>query len=270
MSAGAAHHYVNSHTLTPATKTPLPFLRLPLEVRLMVYCFVLQIKGYRLMVGKKLYAYEETTPARYAVSGELGLDMPSLSEILNPFTVNKQVYQEAMPEFYSKNHFHFPSLRALKNFLNADRSDRRKFMRNVTVNYDSIYVAAAGAKLLAQSDMLQRLTLVVGVTKDETGLFTIATSRRKFASVGQIPGFTTLKSIRGLRELNFEPTLDSSLVDEFLRASVTQPRAIDNAKVRKPKKTVQGLLTKKRTLGLGGNEADHEKDILGSRQVKNA
>jgi hypothetical protein len=122
----------------------------------------------------------------------------------------------------------------MKTFLHNIGPERRKWIRNVSVSYTNLSVAAAGARLLAESEHLQRLTLIMSATQDPAGHFTINSGRRKFSALTQVPGVSSLKRLRGLQQLTFDPNQAHAVLDAFLRPLVTQPKA-----VKKVKKTVK-------------------------------
>ncbi|KAH0407342.1 hypothetical protein KCU90_g23081, partial [Aureobasidium melanogenum] len=164
------------------------------------------------------------------------LRMPPLNNFLALLSVNKQVYNEAMPEFYHENHFQFRDMGSMKNFLLNIGPERRKHMRNVSVSYDNLSAAAAGTRLLAESDTLQKLTLTISATQDPAGHFTVNSSRRRFSSLSQIPGFSSMKRLRGVQQLIFNPRLEHDVVDAFLRPIITTPKPSKLAKTKKSTK----------------------------------
>lgn len=52
----------------------------------------------------------------------------------------------------------------LKKFFHNIGPINKIHMQNVSVHYDNLSVAAAGARLLTESDKLQKLTLIMSVS----------------------------------------------------------------------------------------------------------
>lgn len=239
MTAGAAYalleaSYKKRSKTTEKELTTCPLLRIPLEIRMKVFHLVLKASGCRLLVGtRSLTVYDDKIPI-WESQSQNALKMPPLSDFLALLSVNKQVYNEAMPEFYHENHFQFRDMGIMKNFLLKIGPERRKHMRNVSVYYDNLSAAAAGARLLTESDTLQKLTLTILATQDPAGHFTVNSSRRRFSSLTQVPGFTSLKRLRGIQQLAFNPRLEHGVVDAFLRPIITQPKS--SRVVKKTKK----------------------------------
>ena len=96
-----------------------------------------------------------------------------MQDFLALLLVNKEVHELAMPEFSHSTHFQFRDMGSLKTFLQNIGPEGRKHMRNVSFHYENLSVAAAGARLLAESDHLQKLTLIMAATQNPAGYFTI-------------------------------------------------------------------------------------------------
>ncbi|KAH0338341.1 hypothetical protein KCU81_g7671, partial [Aureobasidium melanogenum] len=241
MTGGASYalleeSYKKRSKTTPKKLVTCPLLKIPIEIRMKIYHLVLKVAGFRLLVGtQSLSVYDDKIPSWESRSQD-ALRMPPLNEVLALLSVNKQVYNETMPEFYQENHFQFRDMGSMKNFLHNIGPERRKHMRNVTVSYDNLSAAAAGARLLAESDTLQRLTLTISATHDPAGHFTVNSSRRRFSTLTQIPGFSSMKRLRGVQELVFNPGLEHGVVDAFLRPIITTPKPSKLAKKKSIKR----------------------------------
>ncbi|KEQ74531.1 hypothetical protein M436DRAFT_44101 [Aureobasidium namibiae CBS 147.97] len=202
------------------------FMKIPLEVRVKIYHLILKVSGFRLLVGNRSFvAHDERVPIWETCSQD-ALTMPPVQSFLALLSVNKDIFEEAMPEFFRQNHFQFTDMSSLKEFFHNIGPIRRKHMRNVSVHYDNLSVAAAGARLLTESDTLQKLTLIMSARKDPAGHFMINHSRRKFATLSKIPGFSSLKRLRGIQQLTFDPHRDHAVADAFLRPLITQPKVV--------------------------------------------
>jgi len=235
MTAGAAYAFVQgmytkrsrdaAAVSNKATSSCL-FMKIPLEVRVKIYHLILKVSGFRLLVGNRSFvAHDEKVPI-WETRSQDALTMPPVQEFLALLSVNKDIFEEAMPEFFRQNHFQFTDMGSLKKFFHNVGPIRRKHMRNVSLHYDNLSVAAAGARLLTESDTLQKLTLIMSARKDPAGHFMINHSRRKFAALSKIPGFSSLKRLRGIKQLTFDPHRDHAVVDAFLRPFVTQPKVV--------------------------------------------
>jgi hypothetical protein len=243
MTAGAAYNYLEAFSskrgafnLTASVKdaASCSLMKLPNELLLEICRLVVKVPGHRLLVGNKSFsAYDEQTPI-WASRAQDSLTMPPVQDFLALLSVNKQVREYAMPVLFYENHFQFRDMRSMKTFLHNIGPERRKWMRNVSVSYTNLSFAAAGARLLAESEHLQKLTLIMSATQDPAGHFTINSGRRKFSTLTQVPGVSSLKRLRGLQQLTFDPNLAHAVLDAFLRPIVTQPKA-----VKKVKKTVK-------------------------------
>ncbi|KAI5273058.1 hypothetical protein E4T47_03736 [Aureobasidium subglaciale] len=245
MTAGAAHalvqscydKYVSTSTRRGTKMTSIrinrkrcPFLEIPVEIRLKIYRLVLKVAGFRLVVGQHgLIAHDENI-AVWECHTQMPLTMLPLSEFLTLLSVNKRVYGESMPEFYHENHFEFSNMVVMKEFLTNMGAERRCHMRNVSVGYYKLSAAAAGARLLTESDTIQRLSLIVSGTQDPAGHYILGGSRRHFKTLGQVPGFTALKRLRGVQQLTFNPKLEHTVIEAFLRPVITQPKPIKKIK----------------------------------------
>jgi hypothetical protein len=81
---------------------------------------------------------------------------------------------------------------------------------------------------------MQQLTLIMSATQDAAGHSTVNSSRRRFSPLTQVLGFSSLKRLRGVQQLTFNPNLNHAGLDAFLRPIVTMPW-ID----KKPKKALK-------------------------------
>jgi hypothetical protein len=246
MTAGAAYAYLQKisskrgmdvHTSSVKNASSRPFLTLPDELKSEICRLVLEITGFRLLVGKQSFtAHDERIPI-WASRACDALIMPPVQDLLALLSVDKVLGQMAGYLFYNQNHFQFRDMGSMKNFLHNIGPERTGQMRNVSVQYMNLSVAAAGAKLLAKSAHIQQLTLIMSATQDPAGHFTINSSRRKFSSLTQVPGFSSLKRLRGVQQLTFNPNLNHAVLDAFLRPIVTMPWV-----EKKPKKVLKRKL----------------------------
>jgi hypothetical protein len=249
MTAGAAYACLETisskrgmdvHTSSVKNASSSSFLTLPNELKSEICRLVLEVTGFRLLVGKQSFtAYDESTPIWASCACD-ALIMPPVQDLLALLSVDKVLGKMAGYLFYNQNHFQFRDMGSMKNFLHNIGPERTGQMRNVSVQYMNLSVAAAGAKLLAKSAHIQQLTLIMSATQDPAGHFTINSSRRRFSSLTQVPGFSSLKRLRGVQQLTFNPNLNHAVLDAFLRPIVTMPW-VD----KKPKKPKKALMRKR-------------------------
>lgn len=213
-------------------------MKLSPELRLAVFHLLLKVDGFRLMLHRglrRVSLHEQSLPAWERTQKPLALSRTS--QMMSILSVNKEIRAEALLELYAGNSFEFVCLAGLRDFLKMIGPDSRKYVRQVAFPYVNISAAAAGAKLLMESDTLQKLTILMSVHQDSTtGHYNINVSSRSFPTMTSIPGFNSLKRLRGIRELNFHADMEHTLLDNFLRPLVTQPRVSEKRKVKRVKK----------------------------------
>ncbi len=204
------HNTVRSHEF--------PILRLPLELRIMVYKFALTFpcEGGRWTV-RRIHQF----------SGQVnGRSVPAANptEILALLSVSRQIYEEAVGIFYSENSFEFHSLSVLWSFLSGIGKKRRKFLRNLALDYCSYYqeqfsrdkrFAPNIFKLFKEEMTLRSLHIKI----DEV---IILHRNKKFKGPQSFPGFGNLIRVRGIKELTFEGRFDET--KKYLEARLMEPK----------------------------------------------
>ncbi|KAL8753044.1 MAG: hypothetical protein Q9184_005538 [Pyrenodesmia sp. 2 TL-2023] len=105
---------------------PLPFLKLPLEIRRKIYNFVMVTPDlispcatYWTVRGRENYCVktiDETDPRNHGSSKESG-EYSNEAAVQTLFTVSKQVGREAMEVYYGSNHFFFRCINDFNAFF---------------------------------------------------------------------------------------------------------------------------------------------------------
>ncbi|CZT20947.1 uncharacterized protein RCC_06808 [Ramularia collo-cygni] len=154
--------------------------------------------------------------------------------------VNKEIFNEAMPVFYSINSFVCTDLFHLDIFLATLAPERREQLKHISFFYTkATYAKAAKAfKMLGEIEKLKRLDIMID-EEDFVGL-TNSKGVRMFPDVLKLPGFHTLRSMRAVKTVQFHgecdtirDALQSWVVDNEAKAA--QPKKMKK-KTTKPKK----------------------------------
>lgn len=237
----AAQIFLQKH-LTVKNKQPFPFLKLPAELRLQIYghCLGLPKSGVsvrqaerhsmkkEVVVRTKDFATEmqlsewEDVPAPTGVRARWDdfvfrnrhdgtLKCQDLRTHLALLSVNKEIFNEAMPVFYSINSFVCSDLFHLESFLATLAPERREQLRHISFFYtkNTHSKAAKAFKMLGEIQKLKRLDIVideadfVGLTKPKSQ------GERMFPDVLKLPGFHTLKSMRAVKTVQFHGNCDT-------------------------------------------------------------
>lgn len=168
---------------------PFPFMRLPAEIRAMIFRYVLQYSTYwaRLSVNKDGSLY------RNRVSMGIprpNITFPPMASILTLLLVSKQVSLEALPIFYFYNYFKFDSMRILATFLKRMGRTRREHLAHVAIECSFKSEQNTGAisafRLLAECKRLRT--------------FRFTATSWNGAKVENL-GFHQLRFLRGLEEV---------------------------------------------------------------------
>ncbi|KAF9641594.1 hypothetical protein BFW01_g1577 [Lasiodiplodia theobromae] len=169
-------HY---NMIFPKSHKAFPFMRLPAELRLNVYEYVLgmpceqltahphiywtraqrrKIKGHFLSHVKYYGNAGPHTPGSWY--GSTDFICPPASRILALLSVSKKIHEEALPIFYrikdfgTINYFYCGGIPILRNL----RGTRRNYLRNLTITYPA---AMVDIFILATCQELENLTLQI-------------------------------------------------------------------------------------------------------------
>lgn len=176
---------------------PFPFMRLPAELRDLVYRYVLEFStsDAPLIVGKNgMLAMSREPESHYGA-----FSFPPARHLLALLSVSKQVNSEALPVFYFYNHFRFimgSNLRLLAQFLRCIGHIRREHLGHISISYTLDSTQNTGAmtafQLLAQCKRLRTFELTVDV---EPGIE---------SETIKIPGLESMGRLRGLKQVVLE------------------------------------------------------------------
>ena len=124
---------------------PFPFMALPVEIRIMIYSqIVVSLREIFPAPGKSLFRTSDI----------------SHSTIMALFLVSKTVFNEAMPLYYSKNHFYLTTSQDLYFFLSSVGHDRCKYLKTLNVQYTGKWAVRAFRLLLERCE-IKNLKLLV-------------------------------------------------------------------------------------------------------------
>lgn len=194
--------------VTTAPKEPFPFMRLPPEIRNMVYKELLVQPGVVCVQWKDL-RIEEYMRSK----GRLGTD-ECIDECIDGRSIrqllwtSKTIYREASTFYFGSNHFRFQCLGTLTTCLQHLKPDFRRLLRRITVPFTNVAPARA-MKLLGRCISLSELTLEI------SSLGTTWSSRR-YQGRMKFNGLNDLLKIRGLDKL----TVDSTRMEPFRRKGI--------------------------------------------------
>ncbi|KAK4496109.1 hypothetical protein PRZ48_012088 [Zasmidium cellare] len=262
---------LSSSSKADRPQKPFPFLRLPAELRNRIYGLVLQFPKSGLCVKVKREEIGSARPKTWPIPAKFsvlrkkreGFDQIKWSELseayrdyaadadlmdlpervlycppaatyLNLLRANKQIFNEAMPIFYSTNKFIFPRVTELYWFLEATPAARRKHIECVGFHYlacDTKYVNAA-FRMLKDIPHLRELDIAMDEDdwKRETNR---KSSTPKYPDLLKIPGMFTLRSFRGLEAVRFHDNCDTFKV---LIPEMTSEKKKAKAPVKRPRK----------------------------------
>ena len=266
-SPAAAKHFLRRHLVTaPARSRACRFMALPTELRLRIYEYALlfpksgvQIQD-RYTRPKTLLAFSkdyDKAATRVLASGQMSrgvrsqdyclprrLNGPLISSHLALFSVNKEIYQEAMPVFFGDNLFVCKSTRDLHDLLFGTTEERRNHIRYIafSIIHDCKHYAAKTFKLLATLPRLRHLD--IWINEDS-----FKTDKKGLAGLPGfvLPGFPALRSMRGLEAVRFHGECDT--IKNVLEAEMTKPK--------KEKKTA--VAGKRKAVSSGGNKVKSQK-----------
>jgi hypothetical protein len=134
-------------------------------------------------------------------------------KLLALLLVNRQIFGEAMPVFYSVNHFHATELLDLTNMLKHCGARRRPYFTSISIRYDPDVgprTAIKAFKLLKDVKRLRRLEIETSDTGHQRGPL-------DSNKIPQLPGMKILSGVR-VRELHF--TGDCPLIEAYLRPAM--------------------------------------------------
>lgn len=163
------------------TTTGFPFMKLPLELRNMVWKELLVMPGLIVMGSTKL---------------RLGRPrVIPINPIYGVFLVSKQIRQEAITTYFGNNEFIALDVAALAEFLYCIGPDACNLIRKIWIYYSRGKNAGKAFKLLTQCGSLRKIHFRIGC-------YYRTMYRAKKLPFLKRPGIQSLLKIRGLEELD--------------------------------------------------------------------
>lgn len=146
--------------VTTVPNEPFPFMRLPPEIRNMVYKELLVVPGIICIhrdsdVEAGLTRVQESVRSKDGMGKSVRIDGKSIRQLL---WTSKTIYKEASTFYFGSNHFRFASLDMLTECLQHIKLDFRRLLRRITVPFWGL-APAKGMKALATCVSLSELTL---------------------------------------------------------------------------------------------------------------
>ncbi|KAL9010984.1 MAG: hypothetical protein Q9173_004132 [Seirophora scorigena] len=182
--------------------SPFPFMKLPSEIRVMIYKEAL-VAPSEVAVHYRPWWILHTTIEDHA--GDEEFHSPAL--ICRIFRVSKTIYAEAMPVYFGCNTFAFVSLDIL-SVLNKLKPDFRRSIRSLSINFWGL-TPAKSVKLLQGCISLRKLLLRVGYR-------TIRCWKNEFLPLLKAHGVNDLLKLRGIEELKVENASHYAM-EEFIK-----------------------------------------------------
>lgn len=182
---------------TSAVK-PFTLMKLPLEVRLMVYKEyltlpgVIETKGYTYWRGKRRIRVHRDCEHQPPHSAYEPLD-PS---VFGLFAASKTIYNESLSIFFNQNSFLFDNLNLLLNFLSSLTVDSRRGIGSISFRYSGA-APAKTMKLLKECVGLRRLSIEL----IQDTLSHVPFSKSFEYQLLKLHGLGDLLKIRGIEEL---------------------------------------------------------------------
>lgn len=183
---------------------PFPLMRLPLEIRNMIYKETLIMPspimleaGYGTWIKKKVYVVELSTPTQ--------------ASICNLFQASRTLYRETIPIYFGHNTFKVDSFEGLTGFLTSIGPDYRRNIHSLDLTYSGKAPAKA-MKLLTECIGLRslRLCLTYGTLEHV----------RRACQLSKMNGAKDLFRLRGIEQVvlddrELSPTYNWLDFDQF-------------------------------------------------------
>ncbi|KAL8999993.1 MAG: hypothetical protein Q9169_001238 [Polycauliona sp. 2 TL-2023] len=180
----------------PASEGPFPFMRLPTELRVMVY------KYHFLQTIEHSSAYCHTDvdgdcrakgPILHRSIGNKGVNLGNL------WITSKTIYMEAMPLYFSTHEFHFSSINTLARFLTTIPYHHRQHITKLAFHYNKtghidIHDVQQAFILLSECPNLTSLRILIEASA----------MPKILGSSQQQMGLKFLCRVRGIAELTVE------------------------------------------------------------------
>ncbi len=196
-------------------KQPFPFMKLPQEVRLMVYKEHLVLPGPISTVGSRWGGAALCVKLRR----DCVLHQPSHrsyipldQSVFGLFSASKSNYKQSVSMFFRHNDFRFANLNQLSSFLSRISVEARRSIAAVYVGYGGA-TPARTFKLLKECVGLRRLTLELSQSSIGTIPWVSKSAGFKLMKIYRL---SDLLKVRGLTEVEVE--LGTPEIDGFIRS----------------------------------------------------
>ena len=195
-------------------KGTFPLLRLPTEIRIMIWEMVLRYppSGIRVLGedrnGRKTIAALDKDYSTPFISGLHFPDRNSpvrfsykqpLEHSLSLLSVNKQIFEESFASFYRINLFVFPSVTRLAHFLRNTPPSRRQHLTQLAFEYSPVDRLLAPDVFSDLASLNKLKTIYVHI---DSAWWSRAWGRPSASGnnteIDHIPGLDTLRKLRGL------------------------------------------------------------------------
>lgn len=220
------------NVIFPKSAQTFPFMRLPAELRLNVYEYVLGMPCEQLTANPRIYwkegnqrqkmkgrihshaKYDDDDDTPGSWWGSTFFVCPQAGRVLALLSVSKKVHEEAVPVFYRINNFgsltNYGDGRAplLKNIGGT----RRSYLRNLTITYPT---QKGDIPFLATCQELENLSLKIDLI------------RWNYVDPSERPDFDILSGLRGIKKFTVFGSGKHQFLERvraYLEPLVTQPR----------------------------------------------
>ena len=250
--------------LEPARKGSFPFLKLPAELRNTIYEMVLTFPATGFDIGDRVHtrhgvvlSQRETDkwPEPLAWSTHRVNDIlhsAPMQKVLALLSVNKQLYNEAMPYFYQTNFFYFGNIEIFTKFMNRVPKARLHYLSDVYISmpyislslYHSVFDKIpiddfqSAVTTLSQVKFLRKLEIE---TDDHTWFELPPRFRKlmgrtsKFMKPEQLPGIPALARAAGKAQA-LEVSGNCPRMEAYLRSEAEKLKSAGTTTLLKPKK----------------------------------
>ena len=173
-----------------------PFIRLPLELRNMVYRELLVMPG-PIDLGKT----RRSRPSVMLLDNEepdsrMSRKISKHPRVFGIFLVSEQIRQEAISVYFGGNRFHATGSARLADFLCRIDADARNAIRGVSIIYGTGQNAGKAFDLLAQCRGLRKLQFTIE--------YRCTWQNRSYGPLLKRLGMKSLLKVRGIQDLNLK------------------------------------------------------------------
>ena len=216
----------------PRRKGHFDFMGLPVEIRCMIYDEILCYPRHVLQVNSRskhrwyLIGTTDKVLTFPPPGDHKSRPIKDIQTSLAILSLNKQVFHEACPVFYSRNRFHAPLATDLGAFLRGIGPERRSYLTKLMFGY--CHRPGKAFRLITECVSLTDIGIGGIYERYEPSprrkTFTLVGRRdsRSYQSPSTVPTFLKLAKLRNVKRLFFERYCPRS--EAYLRPLVTQLR----------------------------------------------